>query len=88
MSDLSYLNRAVRRENWENRKGVGGGNVSCNFGGECSIESALQNQFWRLRKWDSSGLCPFLLRKMTGCEQTRGGNLSWAAAEGGAKRIA
>ena len=25
---------------------------------------------------DSSGLCPFLLRKMTGREQTGGGNVS------------
>ena len=30
--------------------------------------------FGRLRKWDWSGLCPFPLRKMTGCEHMGSGN--------------
>ena len=31
------------------------------------------SSFGGLRKWDSSGLCPFPLRRMTGREQTWGG---------------
>ena len=37
-----------------------------------AIKCPLQTSFGGLRKWDSSGLCPFPLRRMTGREQ-RGG---------------
>ena len=44
---------------------AGGGNI---------LQSApSKTNFGGLRKWDSSGLCPFPLRTMTGREQTGGG---------------
>ena len=52
-----------------------GQNVSCDFGGgggKRTIEYPLQNQFWRPQKMDSSGLCLFPPRKMTGREQWGG----------------
>ena len=45
-------------------------------GGERTIERPLQNHFWRLRKWDLSGLCLFPPKKMTWSEQTGGQNVS------------
>ena len=41
-------------------------------GGKGTIECPLQTQFWRTKKSDSSGLCPFPQRKMTGREQGGG----------------
>ena len=45
-------------------------------GWERTIECPLQNHFGGLRKWDSSGLCPFPPKKMTLREQNGGGNVS------------
>ena len=45
---------------------MGGQNVSCGLGVEIVQE---KTSFGGLRKLDSSGLCPFPLRKMTGCEE-------------------
>ena len=47
-----------------------GQNASCDFlGGKRTIVCILQNWFGGLRNCDWSGLCPFLLRRMTGREQ-------------------
>ena len=61
---------------WTIANGGGGGqNVSCDFRGENVLWSApSKTSFGGLRKWDSSGLCTFPPRKITGCEQTEGEN--------------
>ena len=55
--------------------GKGGQKVSCDFGGGENVPESAPSKpsFGGLRKWDSSGLCPFPLRKMTGREQRGGG---------------
>ena len=61
---------------WEIARGGWGGKTYHAFfwggGGKRTVECPLQNQFGGPRKWDSSGLCLFSLRKMTGREQGGG----------------
>ena len=60
--EIEKKKKGLEGQGWEIANG--GQNVLCDFfggGGKCTIECALQNQFW-----DWSGLCQFpLLRKMT-----------------------
>ena len=72
-----HKGQAGRGEVLSGKAANGGANTSCDFGGRKSTNSTergLQNQFWSLRKWDWSCLCPFPLTKikMTGREQTGG----------------
>ena len=62
----------VTRYNWEFAKEGAKTYRAIFVGGKRAIKCPLQGQFWRPQKWDSSGLCLFPVRKMTGHEQ-RGG---------------